>query len=874
VLETPGFVVSLDRASQTVAALRPRSADDFDFSPGDRRNERLGDGFYHLGDLTLRLRQGDAVGWTSYSTAAHRAPVESLPAEGAVLAAADLAGTLPGEIPLRIRRYWELVGDELALTFELHNPGKGPVEVGSLGIPMIFNNILHRRSLDDAHRSCVFSDPYIGLDAGYLQVTRLHGHGPVLLVVPHGDTPFEAYNPLLDDPTRKRVTFEGFYEWMAHSKAHAETAWSRATPWTPPTSALLEAGESRRYGVRFLLAPSIREIEPTLAGHLRPTSVSVPGHVLPMDVQGSLFLQYPQEVRSLDIEPAGALRLEEGEPAANGWKRYRIHGQRWGRARLTVTYADGLRQSIHYKVIKPEAEVVADHGRFLTTEQWFDDPDDPFGRGPSIISYDYEERRPVLEESRVWIAGLSDEGGAGAWLSTIMKQSLQPDEEELALVKRFVHETLWGGIQYSEGPLQYGVRKSLFYYEPTTKPDGTYATSINYRRWSAWPSSEASSTSRSYNYPHVAAAYWVLYRLARNHEGLVTQKPWNWYLELAYHTSMAMVRQAPRYARYGQMEGSVFLYILEDLHREGLSELAQDLEGAMKERADLWRSQAYPYGSEMPWDSTGQEEVFLWSRYFGHGDMADTTIHAILAYMPTLPHWGYDGSARRYWDFQFAGKTSRIERQLHHYGSGLNAIPVLQAFRDSPDDFYLLRVGYAGLLGSIANITEEGFGPCAFHAFPDTLEIDAYSGDYGPGFYGYAVNTATYLVHHDEFGWLAYGGHAEVKEGRVHVTPTHASRSRLFLAPIGLWITLDAGQIQEAVFDPATGALQVRLDPATDVTPQAVLRLEHSGRTDATDRYAPVEPGRLERGAYILPLKGEATVIEMIPPPNHARSNT
>jgi len=55
------------------------------------------------------------------------------------------------------------------------------------------------------------------------------------------------------------------------------------------------------------------------------------------------------------------------------------------------------------------------------------------------------------------------------------------------------------------------------------------------------------------------------------------------------------------------------------------------------------------------------------------------------------------------WDFVYAGKLSRIERQLHHYGSGLNAIPVLSEYRENPNDLYLLRVGHAGTMGAIAN---------------------------------------------------------------------------------------------------------------------------------------------------------------------------
>ena len=47
---------------------------------------------------------------------------------------------------------------------------------------------------------------------------------------------------------------------------------------------------------------------------------------------------------------------------------------------------------IGYRTIKPETEAVADMGRFLFHQQWFDQPNDPFHRAPSIISYDDERQ--------------------------------------------------------------------------------------------------------------------------------------------------------------------------------------------------------------------------------------------------------------------------------------------------------------------------------------------------------------------------------------------------------------------------------------------------------------------------------------------------
>jgi hypothetical protein len=578
-----------------------------------------------------------------------------------------------------------------------------------------------------------------------------------------------------------------------------------------------------------------------------------------MDLEGKLFLNHSRPVASFAVEPAAALAIEEAVITEHGWRGYAVRGRRWGRARLTITYDDGTVQTIHYKVIKPQVQVVADLGRFLTTEQWFERADDPFGRSPSIISYDYDGRRQVTEDNRAWIAGLGDEGGSGSWLAAVVKQLVQPEPEELEKIQRFVDGVLWGGLQYAEGERMYGVRKSLFYYEPDSMPPGTYSDSVRYGGWSSWDKEHAMTVGRSYNYPHVAAAYWVLYRLARNHEGLVTAHAWDWYLDRAYETAEAMVRFAEHYAQFGQMEGSVFLLLLLDLEREGWSERAAALKATMQRRAAVWRTLGYPFGSEMPWDSTGQEEVYAWCRYFGYDEKALVTLHAILGYMPTVPHWGYNGSARRYWDFMYAGKLRRLERQLHHYGSALNAIPVLTEFREHPDDLYLLRVGYGGMMGALANVTQEGFGPSAFHAYPSTLRIDGYSGDYGPGFFGHAINTATYLAHDPELGWLAFGGNVDVDGAAVRVRPLDSGRARVYVGPLGLWLTLDAGKFE--AIELQGDSVFVTLAPATAHAPTARLRVAQPAAVEGIGGFSLSEAFGQERGAYLIPLGGATTRV-------------
>jgi hypothetical protein len=690
-------------------------------------------------------------------------------------------------------------------------------------------------------------------------------------VVPDGKSPLEAYNPLLEDRTQRSQPFEGFYEWMIRSQAWAEMEWKGVMQWNEPTSEMLAPGATRVVGLKFLLAPEIRAIEQTLTANQRPVAVGVPGYIVPMDLEARLFLKYGSAVKSITSFPKGALAADQNGRVGD-WQAYTIRGREWGRARLTVTYADGTQHTISYYVIKPAAQAVADLGNFLFTRQWYVDPSDPFKRSPSIMNYDRAKNRIVTQDARSWVAGLQDEGGAGAWVAAGMKLFVQPKAEEVAKFEQFVDGVLWGGIQYKEGPRQFGVRKSMFYYDTNAFPN-YYDPNIRFGGWVSWNKREAESIGRAYNYPHVVAAYWSMYRIARNTTGLVQQQPWDWYLNQAFETTMALVRTNANgrhmvsYVDVGLMEGTIFVQLLDDLKREGWTEKAQFVESAMKGRADIWKEKAYPFGSEMAWDSTGQEEVYGWMKYFGLDDKAMVALNSILGYMPTVPHWGYNGNARRYWDFFYGaapGPTGRQERQIHHYGSGLNAIPVLHAYREKPDDFYLLRVGYGGAMGALANIDQEGFAGTAFHSWPATLAWDTYAGDYGPNFFGHAMNAATYVVNHPEFGWLTFGGNLSQRRNSVTVQPLDSMRQRCYIAPLGLWITLDAGKIERVEINTKSGAVRVGLAPATGAVSKALLRIEQPAKSGSAGTYQPKATFAVERDAFQIPLQKRATWVELV----------
>ena len=161
---------------------------------------------------------------------------------------------------------------------------------------MIFNNILEGKSLSETHAQNVFYDPYIGMDAGYLEVKRLNGKDRTLLVLPHENMSFEAYRPLLDDPTPRSIVFEGFHEWMVYSKAYSENEWKGVKQWNKPSSLQLKPNETKNFALKLILSKGIKNVNQTLIEKERPVAIGIPGYVLPQDVKAKLFLKYKLKV--------------------------------------------------------------------------------------------------------------------------------------------------------------------------------------------------------------------------------------------------------------------------------------------------------------------------------------------------------------------------------------------------------------------------------------------------------------------------------------------------------------------------------------------------------------------------------------------------
>lgn len=792
----------------------------FDFSTNKAKIKRNGQGFYQLGDLEIAIRPLDCQQWAFYDTKDDQAL---------------------STFPLKVHRKWQVEGDHVEFDVQIENPTTNRYEIGGLGFAMIFNQIFTDNTLDESHTNSGFIDPYIGLDAGYLQVTRLNGQAPVLLVLPQAGTQFEAYRPLLDDQTHRDVHFEGLYEWTVFSKAYYQTEWDNKRQWNDATSTVIAPNEARHFGLRFIGLQNPSEIPTTLLNHQLPTVDSFPGYVLHGQEKAKLFINSKQPISSMTTFPEGIINVEMEKPNAI----YQISrlGDSHGQARLTIGYEDGAHQTINYFVTQSAKENVQKLADFHMAHQWLS-KDDQFGRKHSFITYDRDDDRQVLDEKRSFISGDSDEAGAGPNLLMAMKNLLMPDAKQVKCLEQYVDEVLWTHLQNDD----YSIKASLYYSDQH-----------------GWDQKRSSETWRAYNYPHQAAIYWVMYRLARNYDGLVTNHGWQWYLKQAYETVMAMHRFCGKDAflsleQYGLMVGSVHLLIFNDLQNEHWEAEINAFRNYMHLRYRNWTTLRYPYGSEMPWDSTGQEEVYTWCHYFGNVRLANQTIQSIMAYTPAIPHWGYNGASRRYFDSFVYGKLHRISREFNHYASSLNAIAILDDYKNSrQSDLYQLKVGYAASTSPLTSIDQRGFASMAFLADPAVMDFDPYTSDFGQAFYGYVHDAGQYSYHDLKRGWLSFGGRLIEHGQQLTLVPEDAFRRRLFLHDdqLNFEIFSETKDIRQVDFDVEKRLVIIEFETSGQIVPNH-LRLK------TTNNLVPIDHVQKKRGAYQFDADSKIVQLKLV----------
>lgn len=170
-----------------------------------------------------------------------------------------------------------------------------------------------------------------------------------------------------------------------------------------------------------------------------------------------------------------------------------------------------------------------------------------------------------------------------------------------------------------------------------------------------------------------------------------------------------------------------------------------------------------------------------------------------------------------------------------------------------------MRVGYGGLSGPLSSIDQEGFASASFHSFADTLKWDAYSGDYGPNFVGHSMGIGTVIINHPDFGWQAFGGIITSTSPTILVQPRDSLRRRVFIAPLGTLLTLDAGAFSVVEYTPTAKMIDVTIVPVADgatnaaPAPNGRLVISQTAIIPGVGILKPVSTLKQDAGAWVIP---------------------
>jgi len=499
----------------------------------------LGDISMRVQPATSKLTDGFAFYSSSSASAGQVAP--ALPAGGNVLASNDLsplmnmtAPALQGKanpffptLPLHVTRSYERATNKgFVMRFNLTNTHKEAIRLGGLGVSM------PAAGQQNGIEESVWNDPHIGADHGWVEWARVVVDEQVLLATPSHE---------ISEARRPTASFEGWravmentcgndvWEMTWHSEAWAadwaqsqqwpynkmadfltktgmwpepKTPWPAwhgdqtvpitdsngvAAPWNPPTSLVLAPGESTSFAVHlFPAAKGPRTRDAALAEAGSAVVHAVPGYVVTPEMKtATLFVQPPKgaTVKAVAVTNSGLLTASLKGPAApdSPFEAIAVQGKSRGRVSLAVTMSDDTVLTVHYQVLPALSTQVSRVGQHWANDAWLPrDYPDPFGRGASVMPWDKETKSHVLDDSRAYDVGLSDDAGGGNPLGFGIKVAYAPVQDEVTRLDDYIKWTLYGvkpdtakpplkslQIRYDEPGMEGqadGIRMTMYYY--------------------------------------------------------------------------------------------------------------------------------------------------------------------------------------------------------------------------------------------------------------------------------------------------------------------------------------------------------------------------------------------------------------------------
>ncbi len=734
-------------------------------------------------------------------------------------------------------------GSSLLCNVELCNVTDQILELGDLGFPLMVNDDLgefyrdpktgqpfspdetehplrdpadsfsvyleqYPRIQKQYHEQKVMAHHYMGGHSSYVLIQRPLGDAPFLLLHTMQDTAFECV--YRDDSSfgEKVYWWDGPNILAVHSWATKNLRGWKKNPWiNGHTSLVLQPGEKWSCQLRFVYVESYEAIREELykAGNIGIRIL--PAMVIQEGADAYVELKTKSEVDKIDFLSDNITIKERKRVDDKTLLTLSFKGR--GQKSLRLRYA-GRWTSLHFYCIEEIAQLLKARARFIVDREFYENPDDPYHHHHMFLPFDHRTGSTFLDSDEVSEVGGSDaEFGFSEPLFLAEKNVYYPSAKEVATLEAYIDDCLFKYIQNFE---TFAVRASLRWKL-------RYPSSP----WSHWTVERAEATYRSYNYAHVMNIYHAMYRIGRLY-GLLTRKSPEAYLKMSYRTCLYMFQTVP-WGRIGVMGGSNALNILDDLEKEGWQEEYRDLLEQIRKCTEVFVTDPYPYSSEYPADTTAQEQVYFFTRYFGNTEKNLKTVQIIRALR---------GGNQPVW-FQY-GNDNKGDLTCW-YTESTNGWALLRAFEDTGDLDTFIK-GYAGVMSVEVDLLRDGMCFAHFISTPGIFDFTPpRTLDGGIAQFGFLKAVKSYVMQDDSFGLIGCGCRVESSDKEIRVYPQDGLKKRLRFVSTKIDLEATQAEIDQVTMSDDGKQWELRLSDSTGVVKKAELEIKGLEKGEYLIRY-------------------------------------
>lgn len=614
--ESPNFVLSPD--------LHP------EFSVPDSR---------WFGDLVLRYRIGNGA-WQHATTAASSSMRHVVRENGGTSQriAIDYTGTSDATDAIKgieLTESYELREGALIWRIILRNKSTSRVEIGDLGLPLLFNTYYTKDPITTYTRR-VIRHSYIEGDDSYIFWMRPDGAGPFLLMTPAPGTHLEYYNAhtngdRADAPNpvfARRGAWEGLYTAYIHAKVQA-TEYDQGGSWRQPlTSKVLspggQVGSDVTYQFAFHWETSYADIREELVRTGLLDIDVAPGMVIPTDLDGHFSLRSRQPATSVKAEFPSQTAIDKESSSDPSRTTYTVRFRHLGENLITIHFGKGRRTELEFFVTEPIAILIKKRAAFIVRNQQVRDKSKWYDGDFSLWDMRSHSFRTPDNTGDLdpYMVGGSDDPDLCKAPYIAAKNVLYPSKKEIEALEYYIDNFVWGKLQRtdSESPFPFGIYGTPSWY--VLRNGETGLDSGGNGREHMW---------RTFDYTHVIQLYFEMYQIAKLYPHLVQHASATEYLERAYRTAKAFFEVpyqikmgAPWDFRgwtdwaykQGNFHEVFILDLIDALGFEGRNTEAQSLRVEWEKKVLYFLyDHPFPFGSEMYFDTTAFESTHAIAKF-------------------------------------------------------------------------------------------------------------------------------------------------------------------------------------------------------------------------------------------------------------------